>query len=468
MSEGNAPSTQPRSSIRYPAARGSIFILFVAALAALGGGVQAGPLDELLEALRTERAEQAIALSGREARFRAELDQRKQILEEARAELARERAESDRLRAAFDANQQKLREQETVLAERTADLGDLGSIIRQVAGEVAAITAESMAGAHDPARSQAATVLVQGKDLPTLAEVEGLWSLMLEEIAAGQRIRRDSLPIVAADGLKRPVEVTRVGPFTAWADGTFLRYLPDTAGFLSPARQPSARLRAVMAGYHAGQANEVVIDPTRGSLIALEGQRADLRERLHQGGVIGYVILGLGAVGLLAALLRMLNIGLVRARMDGSRRHGQASENNPLGRLIRVSRDNPGLDAEALGLRLDEAVLAETPRLQRGIGFVALMAAIAPLLGLLGTVTGIIETFQAITLFGTGDPRLMSSGISQALVTTVMGLVVAIPMLLLHNLLHERSGELVARLDEQAAGLVAERAAGEAERARAT
>jgi len=433
----------------------------LAILATLPGGAHAGPLDELLEQLRAERAQQGALLTEREARFRAERNERKRLLEEARADLARARAESDRLRAAFDANQHTLRAQEATLNERTADLGDLGSLVRQVAGDVAALTTESMTSAHDPARSAAATALVQGRDLPTLGEIEALWELMLEEMAAGQRIRREVLPVIGADGSERRAEVTRIGPFTAWAEGAFLRYLPESARFLTPARQPAARLRAVMAGFNPGQPGPVVIDPTRGSLIVLEGQRADLQERLHQGGVIGYVILTLGGIGLAAALLRILRIGLVRARMDRSERSGEATDADPLGRLTRVARDNPGLDAEALGLRLDEAVLAETPHLQRGISFIALMAAIAPLLGLLGTVTGIIETFQAITLFGTGDPRLMSGGISQALVTTVMGLIVAIPMYLLHNVLDERSGDLIARLDERAAALVAGRAASE-------
>jgi biopolymer transport protein ExbB len=442
--------------------RGGLALLLPLFLCAYAGELRAAPLDELLQSLQAEKARQAAALAEREARFRAERNEQKRVLEEVRKELARVRAESDRLRAAFDANQQRLREQEAILRERVADLGDLASIIRKVAGDVAAVATDNLAGAHDPKRIEAASLLVQGKELPTVAEIEALWTLMLEEMASGQRIRHEPLPVIGPDGTERQLEVTRIGPFTAWADGAFLRYLPESARFLVPARQPPARLGKVMAAYRPGAPGAVVIDPTRGSLIALEGQRADLEERLHQGGVIGYVILALGGIGLAAALFRVLRVGLERARMDRSARQGEPSATDPLGRLIRVAREHPALDAESLGLRLDEAVLAETPRLQRGISFIALLAAIAPLLGLLGTVTGIIETFQAITLFGTGDPRLMSGGISQALVTTVMGLIVAIPMFLLHNLLNERSSELVARLDERAAALVAERAARDA------
>nr|MDJ0868637.1 MotA/TolQ/ExbB proton channel family protein [Myxococcota bacterium] len=222
------------------------------------------------------------------------------------------------------------------------------------------------------------------------------------------------------------------------------------------------------AGFAGSPAADAVaiVDPTRGALIALLGQRADLRERIRQGGVIGYVIIGVGIVGLLNATRRIVELARLRRQIPGTNAAADGSgADSPVGRLIAVAAEHADADAETLGLRLDEAILTETPRLRRGISFVAMLAGIAPLLGLLGTVTGIIETFQAITLYGTGDPRLMSGGISQALVTTVMGLLVAIPMFLLHNLLNERSNDLVTLLDERAAGLVAERAGLVADRA---
>jgi len=120
---------------------------------------------------------------------------------------------------------------------------------------------------------------------------------------------------------------------------------------------------------------------------------------------------------------------------------------------------------ELLQLKLDEAVLAEIPALERGNSLIKLLAAIAPLLGLLGTVTGMILTFQAISLFGSGDPKLMAGGISQALVTTVLGLVVAIPLLFSHSVIAYLSRSMIQRLDEQCAGVLA-RSAEERERTR--
>ncbi|MEC8351463.1 MAG: MotA/TolQ/ExbB proton channel family protein, partial [Pseudomonadota bacterium] len=99
----------------------------------------------------------------------------------------------------------------------------------------------------------------------------------------------------------------------------------------------------------------------------------------------------------------------------------------------------------------------EMPKITRNLTLIKIISVVAPLLGLLGTVTGMINTFQAITLFGTGDPKLMAGGISQALVTTVLGLVVAIPTVFLYTLLNTRSKNMLLILQEQSAGIIAER-----------
>jgi len=134
------------------------------------------------------------------------------------------------------------------------------------------------------------------------------------------------------------------------------------------------------------------------------------------------------------------------------------SEDNPLGRVLSVYSKDPNVDTETLELRLDEAVLREIPPLEKGLSALKILAAVGPLLGLLGTVTGMIITFQQIQLFGTGDPKLMAGGISQALTTTVQGLIMAIPMVLLHAFLSSRSKALIQVLEEESAGIIAEHA----------
>jgi biopolymer transport protein ExbB len=181
-----------------------------------------------------------------------------------------------------------------------------------------------------------------------------------------------------------------------------------------------------------------------------------LPERVQQGGAIGYIILVIGLFGIVLVVLRLTALGRLAAKMKRQLQEpGEASADNPLGRVLLVAGDAGERDIDAIELLLDEAILRETPALQRGLGLLKLLAAVAPLLGLLGTVTGMILTFQSITLFGTGDPKLMAGGISQALVTTVLGLIVAIPLLFSHTLLASRSRTLIQILDEQSAGLIA-------------
>jgi biopolymer transport protein ExbB len=172
---------------------------------------------------------------------------------------------------------------------------------------------------------------------------------------------------------------------------------------------------------------------------------------------VGYVIIALGAVALLVALERIIMLTLVAAKVRQQKRQVDAPSNaNPLGRVLNAYHANQGVDAETLEMKLGEAILKETPSINRALTFLKIVSVAAPLLGLLGTVTGMINTFQAITLFGTGDPKTMAGGISQALVTTVEGLCVAIPVVFLHSAASSRAKAIIHMLQEQSAGLIAE------------
>ena len=191
-------------------------------------------------------------------------------------------------------------------------------------------------------------------------------------------------------------------------------------------------------------------------------QAPSVKERIDQGGFVGYVIIGLGIVGLLIGLWRILALTGASAKVRSQLKSDTPNENNALGRILSVYDKNRDTDTETLELKLDEAILKETPKLEKWQGAIKVIAAVAPLLGLLGTVTGMILTFQQITLFGTGDPKLMAGGISQALVTTMLGLFVAIPMVLLHSVVAGSSKNLIEILEEQSAGIIASQSEREA------
>ena len=275
------------------------------------------------------------------------------------------------------------------------------------------------------------------------------------------KIVRFNAPVVSAEtGTKTEQEVVRVGAFNLVSNGKFVEYVQQTGSLAELSRQPTDRYLATASAVQdkKGELVEFAIDPTGGSILGLLVQAPNLQERVEQGGTVGYVILGVGLIGLLLALERFISLTIVGGKIKRQLKQPTPQANNPLGRVMQVKNDNPQADSETLELKLSEAILREVPKLARNLTFIKIISVVAPLLGLLGTVTGMINTFQAITLFGTGDPKLMAGGISQALVTTVLGLVVAIPTLLLYTVLNSRSRGLISILQEQSAGIIAERA----------
>lgn len=413
--------------------------------------------DQLLERIRSERAVEQQAMQQREQQFLAERAAQARLLAEARAALAVQEAEAARLKAEFERQERELAAQEQLLAQRAGHLGELFGVIRQSAGDVAGHWQDSLLNAQYPERLASLRRLAESRSLPGADDLQNYWLLLLEDLAASGRIERLSLPVVAADGTRSQREVLRVGAFSAYADGQFLRYDADAGQLLAPPRQPSGS--GLIEDFAAsGEALAVLpVDPTRGTLLEQLQRAPSLWDRVRQGGLVGGVILALGVIGLLLAVWRMVWLAGVNRRVQAQMCDlATPRDDNPLGRVIGVLGDKPQLaDLEILELRLDEAILQETPPLEKGLGLLKLLAAVAPLLGLLGTVTGMIVTFQAITQSGSGDSRLMADGISQALVTTVEGLVVAIPLLFLHALLASRSKGLIQVLEQQSAGLIA-------------
>ncbi len=223
------------------------------------------------------------------------------------------------------------------------------------------------------------------------------------------------------------------------------------------ARQPARRFSSLADGLFSATSGVVpmALDPSRGNILGLLIQAPSLMERIQQGGLVGYVILLLGSLGGLVSIERLITLARASRGIQAQLGSAVPKGDNALGRILQVYESNSTVDSETLGLKLDEAILREAPILEKWQGWIKVLAAVAPLLGLLGTVVGMIRTFQAITLFGTGDPKLMAGGISQALVTTVLGLTVAIPLVLLHSLVSGRSRTLVEILEEQSAGIIA-------------
>ncbi len=415
-----------------------------------------GNLDELLEQVKQERTLEKKELEQREMRFKKARDKQKQLLAAAENQLKKDELRGERLKSSYEANDIKIQEKRRELRNKMGSLSEMDGIVKQIAGDMDSVIDSSLVSAQKQGRDEILEVLATRKELPSLKELEDLWLLAMDEMVESGKVVTFKNKIITAAGNEIEQDVTRVGVFNAISAGKFLRNLPETGKLIEPGKQPEQRFQNMALSLEQNNSgfHEFPIDPTRGAMLALLVQVPDLKNRIQQGGIVGYIIIFIGIVGLLITLERFIKLTLTGRKVEKQLKSKKPGP-NPLGRIMQVYNDNPDVDTETLELKLDEAILKEVPKVQRGLGMLALLAAVSPLLGLLGTVTGIIETFQSITLYGTGDPRVMSGGISQALVTTVMGLLVAIPLLLFHSFLMSKSNNLVQILDEKSTAFVA-------------
>ena len=416
-------------------------------------------LEGLLQQVKQFQSQETDINKQREATFKQNQKNQALLLNQAKKELKAEQNTADNLKANFDKNEKRLTDKEEQLRLRIGNLGEMFGVVRQVADDLNGTLHTSLTRAEKPTRVADLDKLSQAKELPNIKELQALWLTLQEEMTLTGQISQFKAQVVQNDGSEMEQLVTRIGAFNAITDQGYLRFDEETGRLISMARQPDQA--ALISDYlqaDAGEFNALGLDPTRGALLGLVLSNPDLLGRIKQGALVGYIIIVLAIIGLLLAAWRLITLFSIRKKVEEQIKHlDKPNTNNPLGRVLATAAalENTHQEQETLELKIDEAILKEVPPLEKAQSMIKLFAAIAPLLGLLGTVTGMIATFQAITNFGTGDPKLMAGGISQALITTVLGLVAAIPLLLSHNLVSSQSKRLVQILDEQAAGLIA-------------
>lgn len=422
---------------------------------------QAANLDALLEKVKAGRVQDNKENAARLEQFRKDKAAQAQLLKEAGGRRAAEENRSKELERSFEENDVAIVDLELALKERLGSLKELFGVLQQAAGDARGQFENSLTHVQYPARikflNDLAQKMGQTSRLASIEEIEQLWFELQREMTESGKVVRFPAKIITANGDEVEQEIVRVGAFNVVSGDKYLQFVPETGNIIELGRQPQDRYRKRVAELTSatGGIAPFPIDPSRGQILSLLVQAPTLQERIDQGGVVGYVILGLGALALLIALERLLTLTVTTVRVSAQARKPEQPGNNALGRILKVYHDNPRADVETVELKLSEAILKETPRINRMLMFLKIIAVVAPLLGLLGTVTGMIITFQAITLFGTGDPKLMAGGISTALITTVLGLVVAIPTVLLHTLVSSRARRLTQVLEEQAAGMIA-------------
>lgn len=423
---------------------------------------QISSIGDLLNKVRSDSAKTDQENRAREAKFRERRNEQSALLAEARRELASLEAKARSVQSTFDANQRRIDRLEGELKAAQGDFGEVFGLARSKAGEFKALLDSSLITAQYPTRTEVLGRVAESKALPNTDELNAIWQSMLTEMQAQRQVAEFTAPVAnMADGAEQAV--VRVGPFSVFTkDGAnFLDYKAPTEeadiALSKLPRQPGGAITAAAKDIvsSSGGLEYAPVDPTRGSLLKSFERVPDLRERIAQGGKIGYIIVALAVLGSLFGIFRIIMLMLTSAAVGGQKRKAQASKSNPLGRVMMAYENAKSKDAETVELKLDEAILRESPKLEFGLNFLKLGAGIAPLLGLLGTVTGMIKTFQAMMIYGTGDPQLMAGGISEALVTTMLGLIAAIPLLILHSFCASLTRNIQGTLEEQSAGIVA-------------
>ena len=426
---------------------------------------QALSLDELLELVKSGKFAESEEATKRENRFNREKNRQQTLLANAKAERAKLEAIATSLEATFEANEAKLNLLEDQLKTRLGSLYETFGHLQGVASDTedyfkTAITSGQFGKDREVFLGNLAKKMGEGVSVATIEEIEELWYELSRELVASGTVEKFKATVIDNDGESTVEDVVRIGNFNAVAEGKYLTYLSKRGAYETLPRQPGRYLDGTYDIFDEDSGFvQFAVDPTGpqgGALLVNLISLPSFFEQIQYGRITGYTIIllfliAIGVFGWRFYALFTIN-GAVKKQAAG-----ESAAENPLSRIFAVADQNK-TDTETLELKLAEQILIERAEIDQYIWVVRLIAVISPLLGLFGTIIGMINTFQAITLFGTGDPKTMAGGISEALVTTMLGLMCAIPATFMAAALSNYSKGILAILEEQSTGMVAVRA----------
>ncbi|MDD1781027.1 MotA/TolQ/ExbB proton channel family protein [Enterovibrio sp. ZSDZ35] len=391
----------------------------------------------------------------RESGFVADEQALQAKLDALKAQQQRLETETTTLSETFTDNEQKLSALEENLRLETGSLGEVFGVVRQATKELSLARENRPATIDDAALNDAIEKIENAKALPSLATLTSLWTGIENELAKSGEIAEITVNTRNAQGVLSETPAVRLGNIALVNEAGYLAWhsANQQATQFSTMPEDGVNLATIEK---AKVGDFVLFDPTFGVLLDQLSLTPTLKDRFEQGGIVGKVITAILIIGLGIALVRGLILVKTRISMSNQMKRPEQPGENPLGRVLNVYHSEPDRTLDTLELRLMETILDEQQGFEKGLSMLKLLAALAPMLGLLGTVTGMIETFQVITQYGNGDPTVMAGGISMALVTTVMGLITAMPLLLAHNLLSTQADTMRGILEKVGVSLVAE------------
>ena len=358
---------------------------------------------------------------------------------------------------------------------KESDFHELSGNVRMAARDVEAMLQASPRSALDDTPLKKISPLLDTGHFPDINDIGGMTTVLFDEMKRSSQVALQKGTYVGRDGKDHQGDILLLGRFTAlYRDGHevgFLNYTTDAKRLGALSVLPQGSMARAMRNYFAGKGEVVPIDIAGGESLSQLTHHRSILEEFKLGGNIMYPILIVALTVIFFTLYK--TIYLKRVHGDTDKIMGavndmvgkgdwagvdqiMAAHKNDRWPVVNVLRDGIAArreDRETLENVLQESILREIPRLEKGLSIMAALGAISPLLGLLGTVTGMIRTFNVITVYGTGDPKLMSGGISEALIATKWGLCIAVPTMLLHVFLSRRANAVVSDMEEKAVGL---------------
>ncbi len=432
--------------------------------------------EDLRAASQKARAEHEAALAeARKSKERIVSDKKllSAQIEETRRGVSSLKAEIAELESALSALEVEGSEQEQKRSDETMDMREYTGVVKESARDLKSVLSQSFFTAWLPDRVDRIDGILAENRFPGISEIDTMTELFFDEMARAGEVDLREGAFVDPSGEEVRGDVLTVGKFCAVyekdCEAGFLSYGEEAGRFFALSASPPWPMERNLKAYIRGESEDVHFDFSRGAALKQISHRSTLTDKVEKGGPIVWPILAIGLFALAIAMERTLFLNRVHANTD--RLMGKVNElagrgdwsgcdailekekGRPVNNVLRAGLAAANEKRETLESILQEAILKELPRLERFLPALNIMGAVSPLLGLLGTVTGMISTFEGITLYGTGDPRTMSGGISEALITTMLGLSVAIPVMLAHTFLRRRVEHVIGDMEEKAVAL---------------
>jgi len=359
------------------------------------------------------------------------------------------------------------------LNEAAAMIKELTGFIRTTAKDLDTLLDQSHQTAFDPGRRLILKPILEDAAFPGMDDIRQMTDLLFDEIRRSGEVRIQQGPIVDRSGHETTADILALGNFTAAYrlenETGFLIYSDKSNRFFALSKLPPAGIRKNINRYMNGTAEDVYMDISRGAALRQLTHRLSLVDHIWKGGPIVWPILVIAVIAFFIILERFwvlgrmdINADVLMGRIKSLISTGNwleipelcaAVKKKPVPRVLLAGIECRHMARPDMENVLQETILREISRLERFMSTLGMLATVSPLLGLLGTVTGMINTFHVITYYGTGDPRMMSGGISEALVTTMLGLAVAIPIMLCHTILGRKTEKIIGQMEEKAVSL---------------